>query len=119
MLRHARETAGLSQVELARQLNLGARIVDAMEQEDLQTLPGAVYVHGYLRKWAEYLQLDEQQLQQAYTRLSGEQRKVDMRHNTPIEPMRMKKIWIRFPLGQLVVFSGNYRSGHFCRTLLA
>jgi len=118
MLRHARETAGLSQVELARQLNLGARIVDAMEQEDLQTLPGAVYVHGYLRKWAEYLQLDEQQLQQAYTRLSGEQRKVDMRHNTPIEPMRMKKIGSGFPWVKLLFLAGIIGLGIFAARFL-
>jgi len=104
MLRRARETAGLSQAELARQLNLGARIVDAMEQENLQTLPGAVYVHGYLRKWAEYLQLDEQQLQQAYTRIAGEQRKIDLRHNTPIEPMRMKKASPGLPWFKLLFF---------------
>jgi len=113
MLRHARETAGLSQAELARQLNLGARIVDAMEQEDLQTLPGAVYVHGYLRKWAEYLQLDEQQLQQAYTRLSGDLRKNDMRHTTPIEPMRMKKSASSFPWFKLLFFIGVIGLGIF------
>ena len=106
MLRQAREAAGLSQAELARQLNLGARIVDAMEQENLQTLPGAVYVHGYLRKWANYLQLDEQQLQQAYTRLGGDQHKIDLRHNTPIEPMRMKKSASSFPWFKLLFFIG-------------
>ena len=106
MLRQAREAAGLSQVDLARQLNLAARVVNAMEQEDLKALPGAVYVHGYLRKWADYLQLDEQQLQQAYTRLSGDLRKNDMRHNTPIEPMRMKKTASSFPWFKLLFFIG-------------
>ncbi|MGD9888492.1 MAG: helix-turn-helix domain-containing protein [Halothiobacillaceae bacterium] len=104
MLRHARETAGLSQADLARQLNLGARIVDAMEREDLQTLPSAVYVQGYLRKWAEHLQLDEQQLFQAYARLAGEQRKGDLRHTTPIEPMRLKKVENRtFPWFKILI----------------
>ena len=104
MLRHARESAGFSQVDLARQLNLGARIVDAMEREDLQILPSAVYVQGYLRKWAEHLHLDEQQLFQAYARLAGEQRKGDMRHTTPIEPMRMKKAESRaFPWFKILI----------------
>jgi cytoskeleton protein RodZ len=117
-LRRAREMAGLSQAELARQLNLGARIVEAMEQEDLQTLPGAVYVHGYLRKWAEYLQLDEQQLQQAYTRLSGDLRKNDMRHNTPIEPMRMKKSASGFPWFKLLFFISMIVLGLFATRFL-
>jgi len=107
MLRHAREAAGLSQAELARQLNLGARIVDAMEQENLQVLPAAVYVHGYLRKWADFLRLDELQLQQAYARLAGEQGKSDMRHSTPIEPMRMKKAGTsNFPWFKLLLILG-------------
>jgi cytoskeleton protein RodZ len=118
MLRHAREAAGLSQAELARQLNLGARIVEAMEQEDLQTLPGAVYVHGYLRKWAEYLQLDEQQLLQAYTRMAGELRNNNMRHTTPIEPMRMKKPGSNFPWYKLLFFIGIVGLGLFATRFL-
>ncbi len=118
MLRRARETAGLSQAELARQLNLGARIVEAMEQEDLQTLPGKVYVHGYLRKWSEFLQLDEQQLQQAYTRLAGELRKSDLRHNTPIEPMRMKKSSSGFPWLNLLFFIGIIGAGIYATRFL-
>ncbi len=103
LLRQAREAAGLSQGELARQLNLGARIVEAMENEDLAHLPSAVYVHGYLRKWAEVLQLDESTLQQAYTRLAGVPRKEALRHTTPIEPMRLKKSAASFPWGKLLV----------------
>ncbi|OYY74255.1 MAG: hypothetical protein B7Y40_05860 [Gammaproteobacteria bacterium 28-57-27] len=118
MLRHAREAAGLSQAELARQLNLGARIVDVMEQENLHALPGAVYVQGYLRKWADYLQLDEQQLQQAYTRLAGEQRASDMRHITPIEPMRMKKAESSFPWFRLLFFIGILGLGIFSTRFL-
>lgn len=118
MLRHAREAAGLSQAELARQLNLGARIVDVMEQENLHALPGAVYVQGYLRKWADYLQLDEQQLQQAYTRLAGEQRASDMRHIAPIEPMRMKKAESGFPWFKLLFFIGIVGLGIFSTRFL-
>lgn len=118
MLRHARETAGLSQAELARQLNLGARIVEAMEQENLQTLPGAVYINGYLRKWADYLQLDEQQLQQAYTRIAGELRNKDLRHTTPIEPMRMKKSGSGFPWIKLLFFIGIVGLGIFSTRFL-
>ena len=104
LLRRAREAAGLSQVDLARQINLAANMVEAMEQEDLAALPSPVYVHGYLRKWAEYLQLDETQLRQAYTHLNGTQVKNDMRHVAPIEPMRMKKAATGFPWGKLVLF---------------
>jgi len=113
MLRRARETAGLSQAELARQFNLGARLVEAMEQEDLKALPDAVYVHGYLRKWADYLQLDERQLQQAYTRLSGDPHTNEMRHNTPIEPMRMKKSASSFPWFKTLFFIGMVGLGIF------
>lgn len=105
LLRRAREAAGMSQIDLARQLNLAARIVEAMEQEDLAALPSAVYVQGYLRKWAECLQLDETELRQAYTRLNGVQVKNDMRHVAPIEPMRMKKATTVFPWGKLALFA--------------
>ncbi|MEW5837398.1 MAG: RodZ domain-containing protein [Pseudomonadota bacterium] len=105
MLRHARETEGLSQLDLARQLNLSVRIVEAMEKEDRDALPGAVYVHGYLRKWAEYLQLDEQQLQQAFARLRGIESGKDLRHAAPLEPMRMKKTDASFPWGKLLLLA--------------
>jgi cytoskeleton protein RodZ len=106
MLRQAREAASMSQGELARQLNLGARVVESMEQEDMTALPGAVYVHGYLRKWAEALNLDETQLKQAYTHLVGESRKADMRHIIPIEPMRIKTATSGFPWFKILFFIG-------------
>lgn len=104
LLRQAREAASMSQGELARQLNLGARVVEALEQEDMATLPSAVYVHGYLRKLAEALKLDETQLKQAYTHLVGESRKSDMRHITPIEPMRIKPATSSFPWFKILFF---------------
>lgn len=119
MLRQAREAAGMSQSELAQQLNLGARIVEAMEQENTAVLPGAVYVHGYLRKWAEVLQLDEARLKQAYAHLVGESRKSDMRHVTPIEPMRIKPAGTRsFPWFKLMFFIGIIMLGFFATRYL-
>ncbi len=113
MLRRARESASMTQAELARQLNLGAHVVEAMEQEDLQAMPSAVYVHGYLRKWAAFLHLDERQLQRAYAQLAGEQGQGGMRHITPIEPMRLKKPQSSFPWGKLIILLGIVALGFF------
>ncbi|MEW6445540.1 MAG: helix-turn-helix domain-containing protein [Pseudomonadota bacterium] len=97
ILRKAREGRGLSQADLARQLNLGARLVDALERGDLSALPGPVYVRGYLRRWANALQLDESMLQRAYEQLAGSTEPSALRVTAPIGPMREPRPKRRLP----------------------
>lgn len=87
LLRRAREARGLSTAELGRRLNLAAATVEALEREDLQALPGAVYVRGYLRRLATELGIDETELQGAYARIAGTAETALLRPAVYAEPM--------------------------------
>ncbi|MEW6764225.1 MAG: RodZ domain-containing protein [Pseudomonadota bacterium] len=103
LLRQGRERRGIPQSELARELNLGPRLVDALEREDLTALPGPVYVRGYLRRLATALQLDEAVLQQAYLDLAGDPEPTVLRANAPVGPMREPRGGRGFPWLKLIL----------------
>lgn len=87
MLRRARESRGMTEADLGRRLNLSAATVEALEREDLQALPGIVYVRGYLRRLAPELGLDEAELQRAHARIAGEAETALLRPALLVEPM--------------------------------
>ena len=54
----ARESRGLSVAEVAQQLKLSPRQVEALESNDYGRLPGVVFVRGFIRNYARLLHLD-------------------------------------------------------------
>ncbi len=54
-LQAARERAGLSRAQAARQLHVDPSVVTALESEDFGELGAAVYVRGHMRHYAELL----------------------------------------------------------------
>ena len=58
LLREAREKLGLSQKEVATQLNLQVDILDAVENSVDEKLPASTYVRGYIRSYAKIVKLD-------------------------------------------------------------
>lgn len=61
-LAEARERLGLTVVEVARQLRLSPRQIEALEADDHASLPGKTFLRGFLRNYAKLLQLDPEQL---------------------------------------------------------
>ena len=57
-LRSAREAAGLSVDDVAQQLKLAPRQVQALEDDDFQHLPGRTFARGFARNYARFIQLD-------------------------------------------------------------
>ncbi|UCV02187.1 RodZ domain-containing protein [Dechloromonas denitrificans] len=57
-LRAARTARGLAVLDIAQALKLGARQVEALENGDWASLPGATFVRGFVRNYARLLQLD-------------------------------------------------------------
>jgi len=57
-LRSAREAAGLSLDDVAQQLKLAPRQVQALEEDDFQRLPGRTFARGFARNYARFIQLD-------------------------------------------------------------
>lgn len=66
LLRAAREKQDISLKEIATQLNLHSDIVDALEQDNHELLPAAIYVRGYIRSYSKLLKLDGDELIAAY-----------------------------------------------------
>ena len=58
MLRSAREAAGLSVDDVALQLKLAPRQVQALEDDDYQRLPGRTFARGFARNYARFIQVD-------------------------------------------------------------
>ena len=58
----ARREQGLSLGDVARQLKLSVRQVEALERDEYQAFPGPVFVRGFLRNYAKLLQLDAEAL---------------------------------------------------------
>ena len=58
ILKEAREKLGISQKDIAAQLNLKLEILDAVERNDNEKLPASTYVRGYIRSYAKIVKLD-------------------------------------------------------------
>jgi cytoskeleton protein RodZ len=57
-LRALREARGWTIAQVANQLNLAARQIDALERDNYATLPGMVIVRGFIRTYAKLLHAD-------------------------------------------------------------
>lgn len=57
-LREAREGLGLTVEQAAIDTRISARFLEALEMERFEDLPADVYVRGFIRSYAAYLQLD-------------------------------------------------------------
>lgn len=65
-LMQARLARQLTIEEVAGQLHLQARHLDALEQQDLSRLPGPSYICGYLRSYAKFLHLPSNEIVENY-----------------------------------------------------
>jgi cytoskeleton protein RodZ len=66
LLRDARERVPLSAADVARQLRLGLRQIEALEANDFAALPGNTIVRGFIRNYAKLLQVDPTAFLAAY-----------------------------------------------------
>jgi cytoskeleton protein RodZ len=76
-LRQAREARRLTQADVALQLRLTTRVIDAIEHDDYKQLPGEIFVRGYLRGYARLVALSEDDIIQAFNRLDIAQQKME------------------------------------------
>lgn len=65
-LMQARLARQLTIEEVAGQLHLQVRHLDALEQQDLSRLPGPSYICGYLRSYAKFLHLPSDEIVENY-----------------------------------------------------
>ncbi|NLG85516.1 MAG: helix-turn-helix domain-containing protein [Firmicutes bacterium] len=68
-LRRAREEKGISLEEVQRRTKIRRRYLEALEEGDLQIIPGEVYLRGFLQNYAEAVGLSPRQVLAFYDRL--------------------------------------------------
>lgn len=68
-LRQAREAAKMSIADVASQIHLTAKYIQAMENDDYSKAPNRVFVRGYLRSYAKLLNLPIDEVLSAYDKL--------------------------------------------------
>lgn len=76
VLREARQKYGLSEEDVAAELNLSVNQIRALEDDNFQDLPGETYARGYLKSYARLLNADEGRVlkdfsQQGNTAITG------------------------------------------------
>lgn len=70
-LKETRIRRGLTVAEVADALHLELPLVEAMEAEDCERLPGSSFVKGYLRNYAKLLEADAEPVLAAYSQVCG------------------------------------------------
>ena len=68
-MRKARTDQDLSVDEVATSLGLSERALKALESDDYEKLPSAVYVRGYIRRYCALLNIDEGAIIEAFEAL--------------------------------------------------
>lgn len=62
VLAEARKRSGLSVADVASQLRLSTRQIEALEADDFVRLPGKTYLRGFIHNYAKLLQIDPEPL---------------------------------------------------------
>ncbi len=68
-LRSAREAKGMDLRDAAQQTRISINFLKAIEEEDFAKLPGDVFVKGFLKSYARFLQLSEDDVMKRYAEL--------------------------------------------------
>jgi len=67
-LKHKRLETKFSTQEIGKKLGIKAEYLDSLENRDYKNLPPKVYVHGFIRSYANFLDADADQLIKMYGR---------------------------------------------------
>lgn len=71
-LQREREMRGITLEEIAKATKIGTRSLRALEEEDFRKLPGGIFNKGFVRAYARYLGIDEEQAVTDYMAALGE-----------------------------------------------
>jgi cytoskeleton protein RodZ len=71
-LRREREMRGISLDNIAESTKIGTRLLRALEEEQFELLPGGIFNKGFVRAYAKYLGLNEDEAVTEYLIAAGE-----------------------------------------------
>jgi cytoskeleton protein RodZ len=95
-LAQARADLRLTHEDVAAKLHLAARQIQALEQDDYTSLPGATYVRGYLKSYALLLGLSPAPILEAHARLTAAPAAPDFSTIAPQREITSRHHQVRF-----------------------
>ncbi|MYB89291.1 MAG: helix-turn-helix domain-containing protein [Proteobacteria bacterium] len=104
VLADARDQVGLSQEEIAGQMNLMVSTIQALEEDNFANLPGPTYVRGYLHTYCKLVGLDAGQLIRNY----NEQYPAEPEHQPPSRPDKRRGAAVLWTTAAVIVLAGVY-----------
>ncbi|GAC1618489.1 MAG: hypothetical protein PVS2B2_03630 [Candidatus Acidiferrum sp.] len=110
-LKRERELREVSHNEITAGTRIGARFLDALENEEWEKLPGGIFNRGFVRAIAHFLGLDEENLLAEYDLARGEQKieaPAPYENRIPSTPLWVPVLAV---LAVLIVLSGIIYAG--------
>ena len=102
VLKNARENKGLTLDEIALETKIQKRYLEDLEKEDFEDMPGNVYERGFLRTYAEALDLDVKEILELHDEIRGEKKVEEMDQEEHHEE-KQKKSKLKIFLGIIVI----------------
>ena len=90
VLRLAREQQGLTLQDVSDALNIKREYLEALEKDEYDAIPGAVFVKGFLRNYGNFLELDGIALAREYKE-NVEERTPQVRTIMPVKKKKVRK----------------------------
>lgn len=122
LLRQTREARGLTLVDASQDIYIRALYLEALEKANLDQLPEPVYVHGFIKRYGDYLGLNgESLLEQSQPFLASRSLTNPLPIAEPI-PLRPIHLWTAYLLLITLAVGGlsawiDYRENPFARWL--
>jgi cytoskeleton protein RodZ len=82
-LQRERELRSITLDEIAASTKIGTRLLHALETEEFEKLPGGIFNKGFVRAYAKYLGLDEEQAVTDYVAAENEK---ERKRRAPLDP---------------------------------
>ena len=76
-LRRERELRGISLDQIATATKISTRMLKALEDEKFDLLPGGIFNKGFIRSYAKFLGIDEEQAVADYVAATGPEEPID------------------------------------------
>ena len=101
----ARERWNLTAADLARQLRLGLRQVQALEEDRFDALPGNTFVRGFIRNYARVVQTEPEAFLEAYERSRPNRKQPDIERSPAQSAFQRKTLppWVWYVMAFIVV----------------
>lgn len=113
ILRAKREERGLSLKDVELALSIRIKYLEALEEERFDVIPGEVYVKGFLRNYATYLDLNAEEIVQLFKNIQHPQAVIKPEPVEGEEPSEGKcakgpGIIVLVTIGLMIIAAGYY-----------